>query len=431
MNRKLQFLGAVLTAGLIAGCSQGLPEPAALRPAYVMTVPIAPDDSPSTLAARYAYPLIAFDASTGDALLGLTKQQATSIRATGAGATSSIEPNYNQFVGSGTLATMGGARTMWAGGLWQAWAGGARTMWAGGTYQPISQNSATLNQIHLQQAQSLAPHLGGGVVVAVIDTGIDLSHPAFDGALTAPTTWKDFYGNDNVPQEEGILGVGGYGHGTSVASIVLQVAPSAKILPIRVLGPDGLGDMSMVAQAVTYAASQGAKVINLSLGSATSSKVVQDAIAKVVGLGVLVVSSAGNENGALTYPAANADDKGPVGDRSVSVSSVNSLDRKSSFSNYGKDLELMAPGENVYSAGPGGLLVAWSGTSMAAPMVSGAFALALGERANLKPNDLAQKVLTSSSSIAALNAGYPADQLGQGRLALDSFLTAAFSAPLP
>lgn len=249
---------------------------------------------------------------------------------------------------------MAGSRSMWMGGEWQAWAGGSRSMWMGGLYGPIIQNSQPLQQIKLESAHKLAPNLGAGVKVAVIDTGIDLAHPAFNGALAPSGEWKDFYGNDNLPQEEGTLGVGGYGHGTAVASIVLQVAPKATILPLRVLGPNGEGDTLQVANAIRYAVTKGARVINLSLGSTTRSDTVQTAVKTATDAGVLVVSSAGNDNTpVITYPAMTANDKGILGERSLSVGSVNSLDLKSSFSNYAPDLELSAPGENIYAAGPG------------------------------------------------------------------------------
>lgn len=428
MNKTKTFgLVSLLTSLLLASCGQQTLPDATYRPQYIQTVSIDASDTPEGIAQRYGHPVVAFDLLAGQALLGLTADEAAQVQASGlrSQAAAQIEPNVNRFVGGGTLARAVGARTVWAGGAWQVWAGGARTVWAGGQFQPLPQNSGALNQINLQAAQALAPNLGRGVTVAVIDTGLDLGHPAFAGALAPASAWKDFYGNDAVPQDEGTLGVGGYGHGTAVASIILQVAPAATILPIRVLGSDGSGDVAMVAQAISYAASKGAKVINLSLGSDTSSKAVQDAINKVTALGVLVVSSAGNDAlNTLAYPAAQADE-GAAGDRSLSVGSVDATDRKSSFSNYGKDLELMAPGENVYTAAPGNLTSAWSGTSMAAPLAAGGLALALGQKPSADPKALETVVLSSVRSITAQNPGTPADQLGDGRLDLAAFLRAA------
>ena len=262
------------------------------------------------------------------------------------------------------------------------------------------------------------------MTVAVIDTGVDLQHPAFQSSLTDASTWRDFYANDLVPQEEGTLGSGAYGHGTSVAGIVLQIAPKAKIMPIRVLGPDGSGDAVMVAQAIQWAAAKGAKVINLSLGSAENSTVVQNAINTVTGQGVLVVSSAGNENqNALTYPAANAAQKGS-GDYALSVGSVDLSDLKSSFSNYARALELVAPGEQVYGPAPENGMVAWSGTSMAAPMAAGGLALSLGQQRSVALKDLTVKMEGAAFDVYnnGANQAYK-DMLGvKGRLDLAKFL---------
>lgn len=342
-----------------------------------------------------------------------------------------VEPNKDRISGGGTLtASIGGRRMIWAGGEMRTWTGGRRMIWAGGAYSPVPENNTPFKRIRLEEAHTLAPNLGAGVKVAVIDTGIDLTHAAFEGALAPAAEWKDFYGNDADPQEEGVLGVDpGTGHGTAVASIVLQVAPAATILPLRVLGPDGSGDVLQVAQAIDYAVSQGAQIINLSLGSTEQSKVVQDAVNRAASKNVLVVSSAGNANvGNLTYPAQNMAD-GESGKRSLSVGSVSVSDTsevslKSDFSNYNAKLELVAPGENIYAAAPDNLLVSWSGTSMAAPLVTGSLALALGQTLSVNIKDLTAKVAENAFNVYAngYNQAYK-DKLGKkGRLDVQQFL---------
>jgi len=302
------------------------------------------------------------------------------------------------------------------------WAGGSRVVWAGGTYTPVPENSGTWAQIQLQSAQDKAARLGEGVTVAVIDTGIDLTHPAFQGALTDPSTWQDYVGGDVTPQEEGVYGEGGYGHGTNVAGIVLQVAPLAKIMPIRVLGSDGSGDLSSVVQAIYWAADHGANVINLSLGTTQDSDSVKAAIRAVNARNVLVVSSAGNEDqDKITYPAAYAGDLPGV----LSVGSVDAQDVKSEFSNYSGKLKVVTPGESVYAPAPENTMAAWSGTSMSSPMAAGALALALGQ-GNVSAAGLIGKLTGSADSVdgIAANREYRG-KLGSGRLNVSAFVTAA------
>ena len=320
-------------------------------------------------------------------------------------------------------ATISGSRAFWAGGSLLAWSGGSRAYWAGGTYEPIPQNSGLWNTVHLRQAQILAPNLGAGVTVAVIDTGLDLSHPAFAGSLTDPTTWKDYVGGDTFPQDQGILGFGGFGHGTNVAGIILQIAPKAKIMPLRVLGSDGSGDVLNVASAITWAGAHGANVINLSLGSTSSSSAVQDAIKAVTARNILVTSSAGNANvDKITFPAAISSNVDGV----LSVGSVTPQDVKSAFSNYSQNLQMVAPGEYVYAPAPGNMMAAWSGTSQAAPMAAGALALALGQTLKVSFGSLTDTLKDSTFNVYTnpLNNPYAKDEkLGSGRLDLSAFLT--------
>nr|WP_184025614.1 S8 family serine peptidase [Deinococcus budaensis] len=424
----LQLAVAVCTAGLLAGCTQApvAKAPAAYRPAYIVSVPVTAEDTAQSLEARYGGQVAGLNVAAGYAVLGLDRAgaQAHNLSAQTGSRLGMAERNLDQFR-AGNTALMGARRSIWMGGEWETWAGARRTIWMGGTYTPVEQNSGTFQQIRLERAHQLAPNLGAGVKVAVIDTGLDLSHPAFVGALAPSTEWKDFVGNDDLPQEEGTLGIGGYGHGTAVASIVLQVAPRATILPLRVLGPDGSGDTLQVANAIYHAAAVGARVINLSLGSAERSDVIEKAIKYATEKkNILVVASAGNEDlAAITYPAAQATD-GAAGERSLSVGSVNPLDLKSDFSNYQKDkLELVAPGENVYAAGPEGLLVSWSGTSMAAPMVAGGLALAQGQTLAVSLKDVTKKMADNGQDLYnnGMNGAYK-DKLGKGRLDLEKFL---------
>ncbi|GGR35218.1 S8 family serine peptidase [Deinococcus ruber] len=423
------------TSGPAADLSADRPGQVATRYAYAALVPLQPGDSVASLQHATGGTVVTWNdatcrAGSGDpcqAIVGINAPTGTTAAQLSALSVPlnrdiTVEANKDQFTGGGTLtATIGGARVAWAGGSLLAWSGGARVAWAGGSYAPIPQNTQLWTTLHLQQAQALAPNLGAGVTVAVIDTGIDLNHPAFAGSLTDPATWQDYYAGDTVPQDEGTLGTGGFGHGTNVAGIILQIAPRARIMPIRVLGPDGSGDLTTIAQAITWAVAKGANVINLSLGSTSDSKIIQQAITAATAKGVLVVSSAGNANeDKITYPAASATKIFGL----LSVGSVDLTDTKSSFSNYAKELELMAPGENVYAPAPGNLMAAWSGTSQAAPIVAGGLALALGQPLKVPVSNITTSMAATAVNLYTnpLNQRYD-KKLGYGRLDLAAFLT--------
>uniref|UniRef100_UPI00258BC231 S8 family serine peptidase n=1 Tax=uncultured Deinococcus sp. TaxID=158789 RepID=UPI00258BC231 len=406
---------------------------APVRYESVVSVPLQAGDTRESLAHAVGGEVLAWNAdgcATGDvndctALIGFNpKLGSASVISALAGRKVKIEANKNVFRGGDKItAVANGAISYWAGGAISYWAGGAISYWAGGHYNPIPQNNALWQQIKLEQAQQLATHLGEGVTVAVIDSGIDLQHPAFQGALSNASTWHDFYAGDDVPQEEGVAGEGAYGHGTNVAGIILQIAPKAKIMPLRVLGADGSGDVASVAQAIRWAVEKGAKVINLSLGSTENSPAVQIAIDWATAQDVLVVTSAGNENkDHITYPAANAT-QGIAAPNLLSVGSVDPQDLKSSFSNYSAALEIVGPGEHVYAPAPDGRMASWSGTSMAAPMTAGGLALALGEPLKVPVRSLTGAMAQTADDIygGEANAAYTG-LLGKGRLDLAAFL---------
>jgi hypothetical protein len=206
---------------------------------------------------------------------------------------------------------------------------------------------------------------GRGVKVAVLDSGVDGNHPSLaDAKLTS----IDLVGGSHGPD-------GAYlGHGTAIASLIAGtvdgspgLAPEAEILSIRVLDGEGSGDSFTVARGIVEAADRGADVINLSLGSDTSSQVLQNAVAYAREKGSLVVAAVGNDGTrGVTFPARY---EGVVG-----VTSVDAKGRQSSFANYGEEVDIAAPGVDVYAAWAGDGLVSFSGTSSSAGFVSGALA---------------------------------------------------------
>jgi thermitase len=428
-------LTLLLAVVFLAGCNTAVvPSSSQRSPAYSLTLKITKADTLEGLESRYGGNVVLYQPEDGFAVLGLDTSELNTQ-----GINAKAQANRAVFWGGGQLAKMGGRVSSWAGGsvsAWaggsvSAWAGGRVSAWAGGIYQPLPQNTSKWQTLNLQEAQTLANNLGAGVKVAVIDSGIDLAHPAFEGGLVSASEMWDYVGNDGVPQEEGTLGTGAYGHGTNVASIVLQLAPKAKILPLRVLGPDGSGDAIHVAAAISHAVSQGADVINLSLGSDVRSEAVAATITAATNKGVYIVSSSGNTaNTDVTYPANDSsNDTTTLGQYSVSVGSVDAGDKKSSFSTYGVTLEMVGPGELVYGPVPDKRLGAWSGTSMAAPMVSGAIALALGQTIYVPRAGLTDMLESRAANIYSqgLNADYEDEAqnlhfLGEGRLDVEHFI---------
>lgn len=207
------------------------------------------------------------------------------------------------------------------------------------------------------------------VVIAIVDTGVDPSHPDLAGKLVPG---YDFVDNDRIAED-------GAGHGTHVAGTAAAITnngigvagtcPGCSIMPVRVLGNDGLGYESSVIAGIIFAADNGAHVINLSL-SGSASKAQEDAINYAWAKGVVLTCAAGNDGSASSrdaYPAASPN--------CMAVAATDSTDAKAQFSNYGTWVDIAAPGVNIYSTWLKGGYNTISGTSMATPHVAGAAGL--------------------------------------------------------
>jgi thermitase len=232
--------------------------------------------------------------------------------------------------------------------------------------------------INADDAWGLCNLNASSVTIAVIDTGVDLDHPDLQANLLAG---YDFWDNDTVPED-------GNGHGTNVAGIaaavlngirVAGVAPTAKILPIRVLNNSGSGYVSDIAAGIVYAADR-AQILNLSLGGTSNSTTLQNAINYAANTkGRLVIAAGGNcgdsnypYNGCtsmnqIVYPAAYSN--------VMAVAATTSADTRASFSNVGSYIDIAAPGVNIYNTYYGNSYAYESGTSQAAPHVAGLAAL--------------------------------------------------------
>jgi type VII secretion-associated serine protease mycosin len=268
---------------------------------------------------------------------------------------------------------------------------------------------------------------GAGVTVAVLDTGVDASHPDLAGHVLAGVDLVD--GTEGVSNDP-------HGHGTHVAGTiaaltgndegVASVAPDARILPVRVLSASGGGYMSDVANGIVYAADHGADVINMSISSTSQVGAVTNAVAYARSRGVVVVAAAGNSraNGSPTaYPAA---DTGVI-----AVSATDSADRVAPYSNRGGYVDVAAPGSDILSTFPPALGAGYrrmNGTSMAAPHVAALAALLKGADRALSP-DAVEQAITSS----AVDLGVPGrdEDFGYGRVDAASALAVLAPPPAP
>jgi len=202
------------------------------------------------------------------------------------------------------------------------------------------------------------------------------------------------------------------GHGTGVTGIIAAVAPGACIMPIKVLDSAGYGTVFGVAEGIVYAVNHGARVINLSLGTASRSPILSRAINYATRHGVVVVASAGNSgDGSDNYPAA---------DRQVlAVAATDANDQKADFSTYAGWVAVDAPGVDIYTTYYDGSYALWSGTSLAAPFVSGEAALLRAQHPRAGITAIDARIRNSATSIDDQNPDY-ASELGAGRIDLRS-----------
>ena len=297
--------------------------------------------------------------------------------------------------------------------------------WAIGNAQPYAAQWA-LQSIRLAEAQGLST--GAGIRVAVLDTGVDRRHPALAGRLLPGFDFVDY---DDDPSEVGTTANRSYGHGTHVAGLVALVAPDAKIMPLRILDAEGMGNLWVLVEAMLYAVDpdgdpttdDGAHVINLSLSTLTKTQLFKT-VAKLVSCkkkgaaagdpdgdddpaasvsdkvrcsgfgGAVVVAAAGNRGSDKVpeYPAAEASHG------MLSVAASASSGTLAEFSNYGW-VKLAAPGDDITSAVPGGGFATWSGTSMAAPLVAGAAALLRAADRSLTADKVVQRLRARGSKL--------------------------------
>jgi subtilisin family serine protease len=297
-----------------------------------------------------------------------------------------------------------------------------------------------LSLIHAPDA--LRGYASGAGTVAVIDTGVDPTHPALSGVLVPGydfTRDQAGYASELADLNQSTVAIldqstvaildkkygmmlnqstvaildqstvaildasklpSDFGHGTMVAGLIHLVAPTARIMPLKAFRADGSANLSDIVRAIYYAVDHGAAVINMSFSSPELSPSLSDAIAYARSHRVMCIASGGNEgSSAVVYPAAI---QGVIG-----VGSTSLLDRRSPFSNYDTpSVRLAAPGEALVTTYPGNNYAGVWGTSFSTALTSGAAAILLQVNPRI-----------SGSLGSALEHGHPLDiDMGDARL---------------
>jgi len=303
------------------------------------------------------------------------------------------------------------------------------SVWDGYATQPAAQI------VRVLAAQNTF-HVSGAGTVAMIDTGVDTQHPALVPVLVSG---YNFINNTPSGSETGTLnqssaalldgagpvylngttvavlnqssaalldgsGNADFGHGTMTAGIVHLVAPTAKIMPLVAFSSNGTGYLSNIIRATYYAAQHGSKVISMSFSFSTASQEMASAIQSANKKGIICVASAGNDGlDEVVYPAGIP---GVMG-----VASTSNYDTRSSFSNYGSDVWVAAPGEGIVTTYPYGTYSAGWGTSFSAPFVSGTAALLVQ----------VSTTVNQESAAAAIAHAVPLPTTGMGNGRLDAY----------
>lgn len=274
---------------------------------------------------------------------------------------------------------------------------------------------------------------GQAVLVAVLDTGVDSAHEALAGRvmpgyneINANTDTSDV--SQGIDSDHDGLVDEMVGHGTFLAGLIVNTAPSCRILPVKVLDSNGIGDLFTIAQGMFYAIDRGSKVINMSLSSTSDTRLIRDACYEAANLGIVVVAAAGNMNRSSPpeFPAFGSD--------VVGVAATDFQDHRATFSNFGQGLIACAPGASdfdpntheyyaercIFGPLPGGAYGIWQGTSMSTAFTSGAVALLRAQHPEWAPNrqtftNIVNSIAGTCADIEPLNPGFDS-ALGNGRI---------------
>jgi thermitase len=260
------------------------------------------------------------------------------------------------------------------------------------------------------------------VTIAVIDTGVDFSHP--DLRKNILPGGRDFVNDDFDPSDD-------YGHGTYICSIIAAdtnnlegiagITWNCGILPIKGISASGEGYTSWMIEAIVWAADRGVDIINLSVGASAPSLALEEAIHYAKEKGILVVSSAGNHNHEVSYPAAYED--------CMAVAGTDYLDNRASFSNFGPEIDVAAPARRIFvciptwqagtDSSPYGFV---SGTSLSCAYISGLAGLIKSIKPWLRAEEIKDIICFSADDVNKSSHPGRDIYLGFGRANLEKAL---------
>jgi len=254
---------------------------------------------------------------------------------------------------------------------------------------------------------------GKGAKIAVIDTGVDYTHPELSSNFTRKKGY-DFIKDDENPMDEN-------GHGTHVAGTAAGkncgVAPDATLYAVRVLDENGSGSDMTIAAGIEWAMLNNIDIASMSLGGPIASRALEDICRLASQNNVLLVAAAGNSSYGAEYPAA-------FGDYVIAVAAVDRENEHASFSNIWETNDISAPGVGIYSSYPGGQYRVFNGTSMATPHISGALGLMISKTG--KPN-LAEEAMYETAKKLEYNGEYDNRWVfGAGLVRVDNMLNSAY-----
>ena len=269
------------------------------------------------------------------------------------------------------------------------------------------QNSAMLTQINFNPATTQGP--GRVLRVAILDTGLSAQQPELWGRVyrsfnavepdkpAYDRAWNKDTNANGAPDEA-------LGHGTMVAGLVYQMSPKSQLVIARVADSDGVSSAWNLTKGLAFAAVQGAELVNISLGSLERIPAISDVLDWTETQGMQIVAPIGNNNQRTALSPAEIS-------KVICVAGVTSTDTKAAFSNWAGTTDLAAPATGIKSYWWNGQMGIWSGTSFAAPLVTGSLAEALRKRSKLTPAKIRDAVEDSGDNINPKNPSFK-DELG-------------------